>query len=410
MTTHRTGDDRAFTHETYDPSDLPLDRGHADADAYAADYRRRHGRDYADEARAGRRGALGGTGAGAAALLAAAAGAATYLTARLLVRRARHFDYAGRVALVTGGSRGLGLELARQLVDAGARVAICARDGEALERARAELAERAAARGGETADVFARVCDVTDRADVDRLVAAVVAALGEVDVLVNNAGTIQVGPTEQMAFADYDEAMRINFYGPLHLALAVAPSMQRRRSGRIVNVSSIGGKFAVPHLVPYSASKFAHTGLSEGLRVTLAKHGVYVTTVCPGEMRTGSPAHATFKGDAEAEYAWFATGDSAPVMSMATDRAARRILRAAQGGDAELVMPALAWLQVKLHGLFPGIAADLNAALDRRLPDPAPGGEARRAGHEADGRAPGPVKAVQRDAVSRYNQGEAFAP
>jgi NAD(P)-dependent dehydrogenase (short-subunit alcohol dehydrogenase family) len=410
VTTHRTGDDRAFTHETYDPSDLPLDRGHADADAYAADYRRRHGRDYADEARAGRRGALGGTGAGAAALLAAAAGAATYLTARLLVRRARHFDYAGRVALVTGGSRGLGLELARQLVDAGARVAICARDGEALERARAELAERAAARGGETADVFARVCDVTDRADVDRLVAAVVAALGEVDVLVNNAGTIQVGPTEQMAFADYDEAMRINFYGPLHLALAVAPSMQRRRSGRIVNVSSIGGKFAVPHLVPYSASKFAHTGLSEGLRVTLAKHGVYVTTVCPGEMRTGSPAHATFKGDAEAEYAWFATGDSAPVMSMATDRAARRILRAAQGGDAELVMPALAWLQVKLHGLFPGIAADLNAALDRRLPDPAPGGEARRAGHEADGRAPGPVKAVQRDAVSRYNQGEAFAP
>ncbi len=410
MTTHRTGDDRAFTHETYDPSDLPLDRGHADADAYAADYRRRHGRDYADEARAGRRGALGGTGAGATALLAAAAGAATYLTARLLVRRARHFDYAGRVALVTGGSRGLGLELARQLVDAGARVAICARDGEALERARAELAERAAARGGETADVFARVCDVTDRADVDRFVAAVVAALGEVDVLVNNAGTIQVGPTEQMEFADYDEAMRINFYGPLHLALAVAPSMQRRRSGRIVNVSSIGGKFAVPHLVPYSASKFAQTGLSEGLRVTLAKHGVYVTTVCPGEMRTGSPAHATFKGDAEAEYAWFATGDSAPVMSMATDRAARRILRAAQGGDAELVMPALAWLQVKLHGLFPGIAADLNAALDRRLPDPAPGGEARRAGHEADGRAPEPVKAVQRDAVERFNQGEAFAP
>ncbi len=411
MTTHRSGDDRAFTHETYDPSDLPPGEAFADADAYAADYPRRYGHDYADEARAGRPGAAGGRGgAGATALLAAAAGAAAYLTARLLVRRARHFDWAGRVALVTGGSRGLGLELARQLVDAGARVAVCARDGEALERARAELAERAAARGGRAGDVFARACDVTDRDDVARFVAAAEGALGPVDVLVNNAGTIQVGPTEQMEFADYDEAMRINFYGPLHLALAVAPGMQRRRSGRIINISSIGGKFAVPHLVPYSASKFAHTGLSEGLRLTLAKHGVYVTTVCPGEMRTGSPAHATFKGDAEAEYAWFAAGDSAPVMSMATDRAARRILRAAQGGDAELVMPALAWLQVKLHGLFPGLVADFNAALDRRLPDPAPGGEARRAGHEADGRAPEPVKAVQRDAVERFNQGEAFAP
>ncbi len=400
-----------FTHETYDPSDLPPESAHADADAYAADYQRRYARDYAGEA--GRRPARGvrrpGGGAGGALLLAAAAGAA-YATVRALARRARHFDFAGRVALVTGGSRGLGLELARQLVDAGARVAICARDADALERARAELAERAAARGGRAADVFAYACDVTDRAQVDGLVAAVRSALGDVDLLVNNAGIIQVGPTEQMTYEDYDEAMRTNFWAALHLTLALAPAMAERGAGRVVNVSSIGGKFAVPHLVPYSASKFAHTGLSEGLRVTLAKHGVYVTTVCPGEMRTGSPAHATFKGDAEAEYAWFATGDSAPVMSMATDRAARRILRAAQGGDAELVMPALAWLQVKLHGLFPGIAADLNAALDRRLPDPAPGGEARRAGHEADGRAPEPVKAVQRDAVERFNQGEAFAP
>jgi short-subunit dehydrogenase len=242
------------------------------------------------------------------------------------------------------------------------------------------------------------------------MVDAVRAALGEVDVLVNNAGVIQVGPTEQMEFADYDEAMRTNFYGPLHLALAVAPGMQRRGAGRIVNISSIGGKFAVPHLVPYSASKFALTGLSEGLRLTLAKHGVYVTTVCPGELRTGSPAHAVFKGDAAAEHAWFTTADSAPVTSMSAVRAARRILRAAQGGDAELVMPALAWLQVKFHALLPGLTADLNGLLDRALPAPAPGGAERRAGHEVDTRLPDWARAVQRDAVADFNQGADAAP
>lgn len=315
-----------------------------------------------------------------------------------------------RVALVTGGSRGLGLELARQLVDAGARVAICGRDPDALGRARDELVGRAAARGGGATDVFAHPCDVTDRAAVDRLVAAVEDALGDVDVLVNDAGVIQVGPTEQMEFADYDEAMQTNFYGPLHLMLAVVPGMQRRGRGRIINISSIGGKLAAPHLVPYTASKFALTGLSEGMRITLAKHGVYVTTVCPGEMRTGSPAHATFKGDAAAEHAWFTTTDSAPVTSMSAVAAARRILTAARGGDAELVMPASAWLQVKLHGLFPGLATDVTAFLDRRLPGPVPGGEARHAGHEVDTRVPGWTRDVQRDAVADFNQGEAFAP
>jgi hypothetical protein len=95
---------------------------------------------------------------------------------------------------------------------------------------------------------------------------------------------------------------------------------------------------------------------------------------------------------------------------MPTERAARRILRAAQGGDAELVMPALTWLQVKAHGIFPGIFADLNAAIERTLPAEAPGGEQRRAGHEVDDDLPGWAKGVQRRAVADFNQGEAFAP
>jgi NAD(P)-dependent dehydrogenase (short-subunit alcohol dehydrogenase family) len=338
-------------------------------------------------------------------LLGTAALAAALFGARALARRARRASFRGQVALVTGGSRGLGLELARQLVDEGARVAICARDADTLARAREELAARAVARGGRDADVISVPCDVGDAAQVCDLVTVVRETLGEVALLVNNAGIIQVGPAEQMTLADYDEAMRVNFWATLHTVLAVAPHMRRLGAGRIVNVTSIGGKVPVSHLLPYSASKFAAVGLSEGLRTAMAKDGIAVTTVCPGEMRTGSPAHAVFKGDAPAEHAWFAASDSAPVLSMDTARAARMILDAARHGDAELVMPASAWLQARLHGVSPSLSLALGAMLDARLPGPVPGGEARHAGHEVAGREPAWAAAAVADAGARFNQG-----
>ncbi|MDF1505343.1 SDR family oxidoreductase [Roseisolibacter sp. H3M3-2] len=331
----------------------------------------------------------------------AVAAAAGWWAARQARRQARRLEFDGAVALVTGGSRGLGLALARQLLDAGARVAICARDGAALDRARAELEARA----GDPARVYAAVCDVTDPAAVCQLVTDVGARLGPVDVLVNNAGIIQVGPTEQMRLADYDEAMRINYYGPLHAALAVIPGMRERRRGRIVNVASIAGKTPVPHLVPYGASKYALVGLSENLRAVLARDDVWVTTVCPGEMRTGSPRHATFKGDHEAEYAWFTATDHAPVASMDADRAAALILDACRHGDAELVMPGWAWLQARLHGLAPALSTALTALADRALPAPAPGGEAPRRGAQADSaRTPEWARAAELRMAGRYNQ------
>src|SRR5262249_21748751 len=157
-------------------------------------------------------------------------------------------------------------------------------------------------------------CDVTDRKQADALVATVLARWRPIDVLVNNAGTICVGPQETMTEEDYREAMQTNFWGPLHMIEAVLPGMRQRRSGRIVNIASIGGKVSVPHLLPYSASKFALVGLSEGLRAELAKDGILVTTVCPGLMRTGSPRNATFKGQNTAEYAWFSISDSLPLL------------------------------------------------------------------------------------------------
>src|SRR5207302_995684 len=140
---------------------------------------------------------------------------------------------------------------------------------------------------------------------------------GRLHVLINNAGVIQVGPMEEMTLADYEDTMQTHFWAPLFTTLSVLPALRRQGEGRIVNISSIGGKIAVPHLLPYSASKFALTGFSEGLRAELLKDGIYVTTVCPGLMRTGSPRNADFKGQHRAEYAWFSISDSLPFFSMA---------------------------------------------------------------------------------------------
>src|SRR5262249_17300153 len=163
-------------------------------------------------------------------------------------------------------------------------------------------------------------CDVTNQDQVQAAVDAVLARWGRIDVLINNAGTISVGPAETMTAEDYEVAMRTHFWGPLYMTLAVLPGMRQRREGRIVNISSIGGKVSVPDLVPYNASKFALVGLSEGLQAELAKDGIVVTTVCPGLMRTGSPRNALFKGQHRAEYVWFSISDSLPILSMSAEK------------------------------------------------------------------------------------------
>lgn len=303
------------------------------------------------------------------ALKLAAAGAGALFAARAVYRRFNGYDFRGRTVLITGGSRGLGLVLARGFAAEGANVAVCARDPRELERARADLAARGA-------NVFAFPCDVTDRAQVRETVEVVTRHFGRVDVLVNNAGVIQVGPLEVMTLEDFEQAMAVHFWGPLYATLAVLPQMRARGEGRLVNVSSIGGKIGVPHLVPYSASKFALAGLSDGLRAELAKDGVVVTSVFPGLMRTGSPRNATFKGQHRAEYAWFAISDSLPVASIGAERAASQIIDACRRGRAELVITTQAQAAVKLRALFPEAAADLLGVVNRLLP--APGGIGRR--------------------------------
>jgi NAD(P)-dependent dehydrogenase (short-subunit alcohol dehydrogenase family) len=293
----------------------------------------------------------------------AAGGAAAFVVAGRFLWRRNRFDLRDKHALVTGGSRGLGLALARRLVEEGCRVAICARDEAELERARQDLA----ARGGAVM-VFA--CDVSDRNQVERFVAAARERFGPIDLLINNAGLIQVGPVDAFTHEDFANAMGVMFWGVLHPTLAALPEMLARKSGHIVNITSIGGKIAVPHLLPYTCAKFAAVGFSEGLRAEVKSRGVEVLTVAPGLMRTGSYVNAIFKGKNEQEAAWFSVSASAPFVSIAAGRAAAKIVAAIRRGDAERILTPQASIAARLHGLFPGLTTNALAVINRMLPAP----------------------------------------
>ena len=143
---------------------------------------------------------------------------------------------------------------------------------------------------------------------------------GFIDILVNNAGVMAVGPLESQTIEDFQQAMDTMFWGPVRSTLATLPAMIQRRHGRIVNISSIGGKVSIPHLLPYSCAKFAVTGFSEGLHAEVKKYGVHVLTVVPGLMRTGSHLNAEFRGKHEQEYGWFALSGTNPLTSISAQR------------------------------------------------------------------------------------------
>lgn len=292
-------------------------------------------------------------------LLTAGAG----LIARELWKRHTAADLTGQVVLVTGSSRGLGLALAREFAAQDACLVLCARDAGELERARQDLTER----GTQTLAVS---CDVTDPAQVQQMIETATERFGRVDVLVNNAGIISVGPVQTMTRQDFEEAMNVDFWGTLNPILAVLPQMRARKSGRIVNITSIGGKISVPHLLPYSCAKFAATALSEGLRAELARDGITVTTIAPGLMRTGSYDQALFKGDRVGEYGWFSVSDNLPGQSISAERAAREIVQATRRGEAERVLSVPAMLAAKVHGLAPATVSDILRLVNRALPPP----------------------------------------
>lgn len=324
-----------------------------------------------------------------------------YLAWRALGER-RANDLAGHVVLITGGSRGLGLALAREFARHGCDLVICARDPTELEKAKADLE-------GRGARVLAVTCDVTRQREVEELVERATARFGRVDVLVNNAGIIQVGPLESMTIEDFERAMAVNFWGTVYATLAVLPRMRERRAGRIVNITSIGGRVAIPHLTPYTCGKFAQRGFSEALRAELSGQGIAVTTIIPGLMRTGSPVNAYFKGQSAKEFIWFSIGDALPFTSTSVERAARRIVEAARRRESVVTLTWQAKVLGVFHDLFPGAATELFGLAARLLPGPdaaAAGGAAGevRGMQLATPLSPSPLTALMNRAAREYNQ------
>ncbi len=266
-----------------------------------------------------------------------------------------------KVVVITGGSRGLGLVLARYVCARGGNVALIARDPEELARAKTDLAPS----GGKTLTIQ---CDLLDSGQIQLAVRQIIDRFSKIDILINNAGIIEVGPLEHMRPEDFDRAMRLHFWAPFELISQIVPEMRIWGGGRIVNISSIGGKIAVPHMASYSASKFALTGLSDAVRAELARDNIHVTTVAPGMMRTGSHVNAKFKGKHDKEFAWFAASAGAPLLSMNANRAARKILAACRRGQPSLTLTFAARAAILGNALFPNLTGYAMKFANRLLP------------------------------------------
>ncbi|HEX9997356.1 MAG TPA: SDR family oxidoreductase [Abditibacterium sp.] len=290
---------------------------------------------------------------------------ATLFLLRLL-RGRNAVDFRGRVAVITGGSRGLGLVLARQLASEGAKIALISRDEAELLRAKTELS-------ADGALVWTHACDLRDKSQAEHAIEAAANHFGALDLLINNAGVIQVGPLEHMTQGDFENAVNMHLWAPLWTSQAAVPHFKKAGGGRIVNIASFGGQVAMPHMAPYAASKFALVGLSHSLRHELAKDNILVTTVCPGIMRTGSHVMATFKGNQKAEYRMFKL--MAALGGFEANKAAKLILDAARYGDPQLVFPSpVQWL-TWAYQLFPNTAGLFLGIATRFMPGPIEDGQ-----------------------------------
>ncbi|MET9089552.1 SDR family NAD(P)-dependent oxidoreductase [Streptomyces sp. NPDC004237] len=327
----------------------------------------------------------------------------------------------GLSALVTGGSRGLGLLMAARLVRRGYRVTVLARDADELDRAVAWILDRT----GRSARPM--VCDVRDEAAVTAALRQAAQQTDGLDLVIANAGVIQVGPAETAGTQAFRDAMETIFDGTLHTALAALPYLRRSAAGgRLGLVGSVGGLLAVPHLVPYSCAKAAVRALGEGLQEETAGSAVSVTTVHPGLMRTGSHLQAEFGGRSEAEFAWFSALAGMPLLSMDAERAAVKIVRAVERRRTRLVLTPAARTASLAHAVVPSLVTRANGLAARVLPAPPLDGTAGqppqrapfRQGHALDASAgPAWVRTLRRAssalndrAAHRYNQRWAGPP
>ena len=285
------------------------------------------------------------------------------------------------VVLVTGGSRGLGLAIASRFAAGSAsqrpaRLVLASRNLAELQQTQETLLSQFAHLSPE--DFHLVAADLSKPEEAQRLVDEAIERFGRIDVLINNAGIIDVGPVESQTLEIFERTMQVNFFAALYTTWAALPHLRTQhplahnRRASIVNIASIGGKLAVPHMLPYSASKFALVGFSEGLHAELRHKGIRVTTVCPGLMRTGGEAHAKFVGDVEFERRWFDFAANTPGIATTAKHAANKIYAATQQGRAEITISPQAWLAARIAGLTPETLQFTNALVDKYILPEAP--------------------------------------
>ncbi len=334
------------------------------------------------------------------------AGAAGAWAVARAIRSRNRISFRERVVLISGGSRGLGLVVARRLAAEGARLVLLARTPADLDSARLEL-------GAEHgAEILTVPCDIRDRDAVDSAVAAALGRFGRVDALLHVAGVIKFGPLQHQTEEDFRESLGVHFWGAYYLTEALRRYLPRDGTGRIAYVSSFGGRVAAPHMAAYAAGKAALVAYADAVRTELAREGIRVTTITPGLMRTGSHVNAEFKGRHEDEYAWFSVLDANPLVSAGAESAARQVVDALRHGDSALTITARARMLAALDGLAPGLVGAAMKAANRLLPEPTgPSGDASRTGWESfSERSPSNWTRLADAAVAENNELRGNAP
>lgn len=273
------------------------------------------------------------------------------------------YTYFGKSVLITGGSRGLGLALAKQLVTEGAWVTLMARKADELHEAKQRLLEI-----DPQAQIQTVVCDVTQSDQLTVAISQAVARFGRLDVLINNAGAISVGPFAATERQDYEAQLKLHLFAVIEATRIVCPLFREQRGGKIINICSLGGRVSVPHMLPYGVSKFALSGFSQGITAELKREKIEVTTVYPALMQTGSPIQAVFKGDQQKEFSWFMSADNFPLLSMPADVAAEKILDGARNGETEVTLSVIGKARSLVAAFFPELMAVAMSLLARMLP------------------------------------------